>query len=103
MVETMLTIEACEREGIEVVFISEEEDPEDGGAPPFLNWVDELETVTSTGTGRCDGPFPKVENVIGAREPDSDWFEEQPPVPGRYGAGYLGDNYGFGKQSYADF
>lgn len=103
MIETMLTIQACEREGIDVVFMSEEEDPEDGGAPPFLTWVQELETVVSTGTGGWDGPFPPVETVIGARAPEPDWFAEQPAVHGRYAVSFLGDHYGFGKQSYADF
>jgi glycine reductase len=103
MVETMLTIQACEREGIDVVFMSEEEDPEEGGAPPFLTWVQELETVVSTGTGGWDGPFPPVEKVIGAREPDGQWFEEQPAVHGRYGVSFLGDHYGYGTQSYADY
>ena len=103
MIETMLTIQACEREGIKVVFLTEEEDPEGGTAPPFLTWVDELETTVSTGTGGWDGPFPAVETVIGAREPEQFWYDEQPAVHGRYAVSHLGDHYGFGKQSYADY
>ncbi len=103
MVETMLTIQACERMGVKVVFLSEEEDPEEGTAPPFLNAVPELEVTVSTGTGGWDGPFPAVEKVVGAREPEAEWHGEQPPVHGRYGVSHLGDHYGYGRQSYADY
>jgi len=103
MVETMLTVQACEQAGLKTVFLSEEEDPEEGTAPPFLNWVPELEATVSTGTGGWDGPFPPVKKVIGARSPAKAWFGEQPPVHGRYGVSHLGDHYGYGKQSYADF
>ncbi|MDP6800598.1 MAG: glycine/sarcosine/betaine reductase component B subunit [SAR202 cluster bacterium] len=103
MVETMLTIQACEQEGIKVVFMSEEEDPEDGKAPPFLTSVPELSAVVSTGTGGWEGPFPAVERVLGARSPEQRWFDEQPPVHGRYAVSHLGDHYGYGNQSYADW
>ncbi len=103
MVETMLTIQALERAGVKTVFLSEEEDPEDGGAPPFITFVPELSRVVSTGTGGWDGPFPPVERVIGAKEPDAQWFEAQPPVHGRYAVSHLTDHYGYGKQSYADY
>lgn len=103
MIETMLTIQACEQEGIKVVFMSEEEDPEDGKAPPFLTFVPEAKAVVSTGTGGWEGPFPAVERVLGAREPERRWYEEQPPVHGRYAVSHLADHYGYGKQSYADY
>lgn len=103
MVETMHTIQACEQEGIKTIFLSEEEDPEGGKAPPFLTFVPELAAVVSTGTGGWDGPFPAVERVLGAREPEQRWYEEQPAVHGRYGVSHLGDHYGSGKQSYADY
>lgn len=103
MVETMLTIQACEQAGLKTVFLSEEEDPEEGTAPPFLNWVPELEATVSTGTGGWDGPFPAVARVIGARSPAKEWYGEQPAVHGRYGVSHLADHYGYGKQSYDDF
>jgi len=103
MVETMLTIQACEQEGIKVVFLSEEEDPEGGAAPPFLTFVPELEAVVSTGTGGWEGPFPAVERVIGARVPERRWYDEQPAVHGRYGVSHLDDHYGYSFQSCADY
>ena len=103
LVETMLTIQACEQEGIKVVFLSEEEDPEGGAAPPFLTFVPELEAVVSTGTGGWEGPFPAVERVIGARVPERRWYDEQPAVHGRYAVSHLIDHYGYGNQSYADY
>ena len=103
MVETMLTIQACEQEGIKVIFLSEEEDPEGGAAPPFLTFVPELEAVVSTGTGGWEGPFPAVERVIGARVPERRWYDEQPAVHGRYPVSHLVDHYGYGNQTYADY
>ncbi len=103
MVETMLTIQALERAGIKTVFLSEEEDPEDGGAPPFITFVPELVATVSTGTGGWDGPFGPVERVIGARNAEKQWFGAQPAVHGRYAISHLTDHYGYGKQSYADF
>lgn len=103
MVETMLTIQACEQEGIKVVFMSEEEDPEGGKAPPFLTSVPEAVAVVSTGTGGWAGPFPPVKRVLGAREPDQRWYGERPAVHGRYAVSHLADHYGYGNQSYADF
>ncbi|HJO80956.1 MAG TPA: glycine/sarcosine/betaine reductase component B subunit, partial [SAR202 cluster bacterium] len=35
-VETILTLQACERMGIKTVLLTEEEDPEGGTAPPLL-------------------------------------------------------------------
>ncbi len=103
MVETMLTIQACEQAGIKIIFMSEEEDPEGGKAPPFLTFVPEAVAVVSTGTGGWDGPFPPVERVLGAREPEKRWFGERPAVHGRYAVSHVSDHYGHGKQSYADF
>ena len=103
MVETMLTIQACEQEGIKIIFMSEEEDPEEGKAPPFLTFVPEAVAVVSTGTGGWAGPFPPVERVLGAREPEQRWYGERPPVHGRYAVSHISDHYGYGKQSYADF
>ncbi len=103
-VETILTLQACERMGIKTVLCSEEEDPEDGNAPPFLLSPPELKAVVSTGTGAVPNPFPAVKRVIGAiPDPESWWYGELPPIPGRYGAFHAQDIYGYGKQSLADF
>ncbi len=103
MVETILTIDACEKAGIQCVFLTEEEDPEDGAAPPLIITTPELRAMVSTGTGGWDGPFPAVDRVIGALEPEDAWFQAQPAVHGRYGTSHLQDFYGYGRQSYADF
>jgi sarcosine reductase len=103
-VETILTLQACERAGIKTVLCSEEEDPEDGNAPPFLVSPPELKAVVSTGTGAVPNPFPPVERVVGAVPKAEDrWYGNQPPIPGRYGARHAQDIYGYGKQSLADF
>ncbi len=103
MVETTMTIEACEKAGVKTVFLTEEEDPEGGSAPPLITTVPELQTMVSTGTGGWDGPFPAVDRVVGALEPDEEWFEEKPAVHGRYGVSHLQDFYGYGRQSYVDY
>ena len=103
MVETMMTIEACEQAGIKTVFLTEEEDPEDGSAPPFITTAPQLEAVVSTGTGGWAGPFPAVDRVIGARDPEKEWFQARPEVHGRYSVSHLQDFYGYGSQSYADY
>ena len=100
--ETVLTVQACERAGINVVLVTEEEDDEDGTASPFLIPVPELVSVVSTGTGSAAGPFPKVENVIGSFGRDS-WFGEQAPVHGRYTVSHAMDVYGYTMQSCVDY
>ncbi|MBI2935876.1 MAG: glycine reductase, partial [Chloroflexi bacterium] len=60
-IETMLTVQACEKLGIKTVLLTEEEDPEGGIAPPFIAYVPEAVAIVSTGTGGCAGPFPAVE------------------------------------------
>ena len=101
--ETVLTVQALERAGINTILMTEEEDNESGTAPPLLMSVPEVSTVVSTGTGGVDASFPKVERVIGAREPEAHWFEDKPPIHGRYGVSHAHDFYGFGKQGYLDY
>ncbi len=100
--ETVLTVQACERAGINVVLLTEEEDDENGTASPILIPVPELVSVVSTGTGGAAGPFPAVEKVIGSFG-DDQWQGEQPPVHGRYGVSHTSDVYGFTRQSCVDF
>jgi glycine reductase len=103
-VETILTLQACEQAGIKTILCSEEEDPEDGNAPPFLVSPPELKAVVSTGTGAVPTPFPPVQRVVGAiPKAEERWYGELPPIPGRYGAFHAQDIYGYGKQSLADF
>ena len=102
-VETVLTVQALERVGVDTVLMTEEEDNENGNAPPLLMSVPEIVSAVSTGTGGVEGTFPKVERVLGLRQPDPEWYEEKPPIHGRYGATHLHDFYGFGKQGCLDF
>jgi glycine reductase len=101
--ETILTVQALERAGINTILMTEEEDNENGNAPPLLVSVPEVVSAVSTGTGGVETAFPRVERVIGLRDPDPSWFEERPPIHGRYGTTHLHDFYGFGKQGYLDF
>ena len=102
-VSSARTVQALERLGIKTVWISEEEDNEDGKVPPFLYHPSEMEAVVSTGTGAA-GPFPAVERVVGStRRAPPNWYAEQLPIPGRYGAGHVLDHYGFGKQHCVDY
>ena len=102
-VSSARTVQALERLGIKTVWISEEEDNEDGKVPPFLYHPSEMEAVVSTGTGAA-GPFPAVERVVGStRRASPNWYAEQLPIPGRYGAGHVLDHYGFGKQHCVDY
>jgi glycine reductase len=102
--ETILTLQACERLGIATILLSEEEDPEGGTAPPFILSPQEMVSAVSTGTGAVPGNFPTVENVVGAvGEPGEHWYGEQPPIIGRYGAYHAQDIWGYGQQSLADY
>lgn len=102
-VDSIRTIQACEHVGIRTVFVSEEEDNENGEAPAFLFHPTEMGAVVSTGTGAV-GPFPAVDEVIGTLgRAHPDWYQRLPAIPGRYGAGHVRDLYGIGKQSYTDY
>ena len=102
-VDSVRTIQAYERLGINTVFVTEEEDNEEGAAPPFLYHPPEMAGVVSTGTGTV-GPFPAVDRIIGAVDgTDPAWYDAQPEIHGRYGAGHVRDHYGVGKQSCIDY
>lgn len=101
--ETALTVQALERAGVATVLLTEEEDNENGSAPPLLVSVPELASVVSAGTGELDHAFPPVERVLGAMAPDTFWYDEQPPVHGRYGVAYVPDYYGLGYRSLEDY
>ncbi len=103
MVDTILVVQACERAGIKTVLITEEEDNEDGNAPPLLVTEPEVVSVVSTGDGSAPGPFPPVEKVIGAGQIGPEWYGEQEPPHGRYGTSHLNDVYGFSSLSCVDY
>ncbi|MDP2948251.1 MAG: glycine/sarcosine/betaine reductase component B subunit [Chloroflexota bacterium] len=102
-VGTMLTLQSCEGAGIKTVLLTEEEDNENGGAPPLLFSSPEFAAGVSTGTGDVPG-FNPVSRVIGTieRAPEA-WFRALPPIHGRYGVTHVQDYFGFGKDSYGDF
>ena len=103
-VGTMLTVQAFEQQGVKTVLLTEEEDNEGGTAPSLLFSPPELQSVVSTGTGDVPTPFPAVSKVVGTVDaaPEA-WSKELAPIHGRYGIGHVGDWYGIGRQSYADF
>ena len=102
-VDTVLGIQACERAGIRTTLITEEEDDENGKAPPLLVFTPEMEAIVSTGAGAV-GPFPAVERVLGVSDGDvGAWAGDLPAIAGRYGAFHLQDFYGFGNQSRVDY
>jgi glycine reductase len=103
-VETILSVEACEKAGIKVVLLTEEEDNENGTAPPLLLTTPELRSAVSNGTGDVPTPFPPVETVVGTwNGADPYWFGELPPVHGRYGTNHFPDVYGYDAASYASY
>ena len=103
-VGTMLTVQECERRGINVVLLTEEEDNEDGSAPALLFAPPELNTVVTNGTGDVPGGFSAVSKVIGAIGDTAEgWWGDLPPIHGRYGVSHFRDWYGTGSQSYADY
>ena len=102
-VETILTVQALERVGVKTILMTEEEDNENGTAPPLLVSGPEVVAAVSTGTGGVEVTFPEVQQVIGEREPEPHWFDERPPIHGRYGSSHTHDFYGFGKQGNLDF
>jgi glycine reductase len=101
--ETALTVRACEREGIKTVLLTEEEDNEEGTAPPLLVSFPEIVAVVSSGSGGQERPFPPVKKVIGAKEIPDQWHGELPAIHGSYGSNFLADYYGFGYQSFEDY
>jgi glycine reductase len=101
--ETALTVQACERQGIDTILLTEEEDNEFGTAPPLLVSFPEVTSIVSSGTGGVEEPFPAVERVIGSRDPSDEWLQELPAIHGSYGSSYLADYYGFGYNSFEDF
>jgi hypothetical protein len=101
--ETALTVQACEQQGIKTVLLTEEEDNENGTAPPLLVAFPEIQHVVSAGTGGQEQPFPPVKKVLGARQVAEAWFGERAGIHGSYGSSYIADYYGIGNESYQDY
>ncbi len=69
--EVIRTIEACEKAGIDTVFMTQEESPSSGG-PPLLEPLPEADAVVTTGfhgpAGGVVADIPVPERVIGRKE-----------------------------------
>ena len=97
MLDTVLIVQAFERAGIKSVLITEEEDNEEGNAPPLLAVSPEIVAIVSSGTGSSFGPYPAVERVIGNEDDLDSYLGELDPPHGRYGVSHLNDVFGFSK------
>ncbi len=102
-VETILGVRACEQAGVSTVLLTQEEDNEDGTAPPLLISAPEVVSVVSTGTGGQEQPFPTVQRAIGSFNDAAELIKERPGVHGQYAQSYYRDIYGFGKQGCIDY
>jgi sarcosine reductase len=102
-VETILGVRACEQAGINTVLLTQEEDNEDGTAPPLLISAPEVTAVVSTGTGGQEQPFPAVQRMVGSLNGTGQLVKELPGIHGQYGQSYYSDIYGFGKQGRVDY
>lgn len=103
-IETVMTVQACEQAGIKTVLLTEEEDNENGTAPPLIVSALEVVAFVSMGTAAVPTSFPPVKRVVGTLNgADSTWYGELPPIPGRYGAFHIKDYYGMSKVGCVDF
>lgn len=71
-IEVIRTIEACEKAGIQTVFLTQEDSPETGG-PPLLEPLPEADAVITTGFHRygvwvSHQSIPAPDRVIGRKE-----------------------------------
>ncbi len=64
-VDTMLTIQACERRGIKTVLVGYEFGGKDGADSPLLYYVPEADAVVSTGSRNSAIELPEPDKVIG--------------------------------------
>ncbi len=108
--ETIRTVQACEKLGIKTVFLTGEEPPSSGG-PPLLEPLPEANAIVSTGTRffteeGVEG-LPPVERVIGkeiiaaslALPKTGGQISAKGPLPSFRGR----DIYGFGRSSCFDY
>ena len=85
-VDVMLTVQACEKKGIETIFLTPEWGGKDGTEQPFVFYTPEAVSMVSTGSTDLEFKFSRPEKVIGlgknglvqldaADEPFSPWDE----------------------------
>jgi glycine reductase len=107
-IEVIRTIQACERLGIQTVFLTSEDDAT-GGAPTMLEPLPEANAIVSTGffkTRTLEVPeLPPMQRVIGHQTKLIGALRDQAvptagplPAPPRYD-----DHYGFNRLSCAEF
>jgi glycine reductase len=106
--ETIRTVQACEKIGIKTVFLTGEESPESGG-PPLLEPLPEADAIVSTGFGghanRSRAPLPTVERIVGFDTIAENIMLPKEQVPARSGLQYFRgrDIYGFSRLSAHDY
>jgi glycine reductase complex component B subunit alpha and beta len=67
-VDVMLTVQACERDGIKAVLVTYELGGKDGVDAPLLHYVPEVAAVVSTGSRDRWAELPAAEKVFGPYE-----------------------------------
>jgi glycine reductase len=103
-VEVIHTVRACERLGIQTVFLTSEDTPA-GGAPTMLEPLPEADAIVSTGFFNASllelGDLPPVERVIGLpTRIVGETREQAVPVAGPLASPWRhDDHYGFGHLS----
>lgn len=65
-IDVMLTVQACEKKGIKVVFVTPEWGGKDGTELPLTFYVPEAKSMVSTGSFERDIKVPAPSKVIGA-------------------------------------
>ncbi len=106
--ETIRTVQACEKLGIKTVFLTGEESPESGG-PPLLEPLPEADAIVSTGYGghanRSRAPLPTVERIVGFDTIAENIMLPKEQVSAKSGVQYFRgrDIYGFSRISAFDY
>lgn len=106
--ETIRTVQACEKLGIKTVFLTGEESPESGG-PPLLEPLPEADAIVTTGFGghanRSRAPLPVVDRIVGFDTVAENIMLPDAQVSARSGVQYFRgrDVYGFSNLSAHDY
>jgi glycine reductase len=83
-IDTMLAVQACEREGIRTVLLTYEQPGVQGIDPPFMFTVPEADAIVSTGNKNVALRTAPVNRVAGGREKLRwDFAANAPEVPAR--------------------
>ncbi len=67
-VDVMLTVQACEKKGLNTVLLTPEWGGSDGTEPPFVYTVPEADAIVSTGSTDREYKLPVPEKVIGVKK-----------------------------------